>query len=159
MMSTLVMYFSKTGHTRERAQVIAQKLQADLYEIKEEVPYGAADLNWNNPASRCNREQEDEQSRPAYQGVLPDVSRYDCILIGHPIWWGRPPRIIDTVLEQLHLQNSGKTLASFATSGGSTYAQSQAVMTILLGSSAKRGRVLSNNYSIDKWLEENRLLS
>ena len=36
---TLVMYFSSTGHTRRAADIIAQKLNADAYEIKAESPY------------------------------------------------------------------------------------------------------------------------
>lgn len=49
---TLVMYFSNTGHTRRAAGIIAQKLNADAYEIKAESPYTPADLDWNDPGSR-----------------------------------------------------------------------------------------------------------
>ena len=61
-------------------------------------------------------EQEDNNSRPEFAGQLPDLTKYDRLLIGHPTWWGIPPRIINTVIEKLDL--SGKEIATFSTSGG-----------------------------------------
>ena len=119
MAKTIILYFSKTGTTEKVAEVIASKLGADVYQIVEAVPYTNADLNWNNPTSRANIEQGDESARPAYKGELPDLTSYDQVIIGHPSWWGWPPRIIQTVMENLNL--AGKRVASFATSGGSTY--------------------------------------
>ena len=46
-----------------------------------------------------------------------DVSSYDTIFIGFPIWWYVAPTIINTFLESFDL--SGKTIVPFATSGGS----------------------------------------
>lgn len=106
---TLVMYFSSTGHTRRAADIIAQKLNADTYEIKAENPYTPADLDWNDPGSRANREQNDGGSRPAYQGELPDISRYDTVIIGHPTWWGdtSPHYRNSDRTHGLHRENSG----------------------------------------------------
>ena len=42
----LVVYFSCTGKTKTLAENAAEVLQADLYEIKPEIPYTAEDLNW-----------------------------------------------------------------------------------------------------------------
>lgn len=148
-MKTLVIYFSKTGTTAGVAQTIAERLAADTYEIKEADPYTSADLNWNVPTSRANQEQGNEASRPAYAGTLPDLSNYDQVMIGHPTWWGRPPRIIQTVIEALDL--TGKKVASFATSGGSIYSQAQEVMDAMLNHPIK-GQVLSNRRDIDRWL-------
>ncbi|EHJ53146.1 flavodoxin [Streptococcus macacae] len=148
-MKILLMYFSKTGTTKALAELIANRLGADIYQIQEEQAYTAADLDWNVPTSRANLEQGDEASRPAYKGELPDVSSYDQIIIGHPTWWGLPPRIIETVIEDLDL--SGKQLASFATSGGSSYAQAQTLMNQILDHPAP-GRVLSNERDAISWL-------
>lgn len=149
---TLVMYFSSTGHTRRAADIIAQKLNADTYEIKAENPYTPADLDWNDPGSRANREQNDGGSRPAYQGELPDISRYDTVIIGHPTWWGIPPRIIETVIG--HMDFTGKTVATFSTSGGSGYSGAQQIMDRLLGPDVKPGAVLSSPASVDAWLKQ-----
>lgn len=48
---------------------------------------------------------------------VPDMSQYDTILVGFPIWWYVEPRIVDTFLDSCDL--SGKTVIPFATSGGS----------------------------------------
>ena len=59
----------------------------------------------------------DPSFRPPIEGGLPDVSGYDTVLIGFPIWWYVAPRIINTFLEGCDF--SGKRIAAFATSGGS----------------------------------------
>lgn len=153
-MKTLVIYFSKTGTTRAVADMVAERLGADHYEIKEAVPYTAADLNWNIPTSRANQEQADENSRPAYAGNLPDLTAYDQVIIGHPTWWGRPPRIIQTVLADLDL--TSKQVATFATSGGSTYSQAQEVMNRILDH-PMRGAILSNQRDVNAWISNHHL--
>ncbi|AXQ78786.1 flavodoxin [Streptococcus chenjunshii] len=156
MSRTIILYFSNTNHTKKVAEEMAATLGADLFRILPEIPYSAADLDWNNPSSRANQEQNDPQIRPAYQGSLPDIDSYDTIIIGHPIWWGTPPQLILSVLEDLPL--TGKTVLPFATSGGSGYNQSQMVMSELAGSSVKNGRVLSSPATVKSWLQSNALL-
>lgn len=114
---TLVVYFSATGHTEPLAEYAAEYLNADIYEIVPEIAYTDADLNYNDTSSRSTKEQNDESARPAISGNLPDLSCYDTILIGHPIWWGQAPKIIYTFLESYEL--SGKTLTTFCTSASS----------------------------------------
>ena len=59
----------------------------------------------------------DPASRPAMAGDVPDVSGYDTVFLGFPIWWYVEPNIVDTFLESCDL--SGKRVIPFATSGGS----------------------------------------
>ena len=59
----------------------------------------------------------DDSSRPAIRGGFENVSEYDVIYLGFPIWWNLAPRIINTFLETYGLD--GKTVIPFATSGGS----------------------------------------
>ena len=151
MANTLVIYFSMTGTTQKVAEEIAQKLGADIYPIVPKIAYSASDLDWKTPTSRANLEQKDDRSRPEFSGELPDMSTVDTVVIGHPTWWGIPPRIVETVLEKLDL--SGKTIATFSTSGGSTYAEAQAFMNQLLGHNIVPERVLSSSQSIDNWLK------
>lgn len=149
-MKTLVMYFSETGTTKKRAQAIASAIGADLYEIKAKIPYTSQDRNWHDDSSRCNREQYDEMSRPEFAGVVPDISNYDCILVGHPTWWGIPPRVVQTVLDQLDF--SDKVLGSFATSGGSSYTQAQPIFNRYAAKKHIRGDVLNSGAAMKKWL-------
>lgn len=150
MTKSLIIYFSKTKTTKRLAEEIAGEIGADLYEIREGESYTAADLNWRDPSCRANLEQADKKSRPAYAGKLPDLASYDRIIIGHPIWWGRAPRIIETVLDDLDL--SEKTLASFATSGGSSYHDAQSLFQEQASKQLIQGDVLNNTKAVSKWL-------
>ena len=61
----LVAYFSATGETARLAGTLARAAQADLYEIRPEHPYTAADLNWHDNQSRSSVEMNDPACRPA----------------------------------------------------------------------------------------------
>lgn len=113
----LVAYFSCSGVTRRSANELAAAIGADLYEIEPEIPYSAADLNWNDRASRSSVEMRDPVSRPAIAGGVVDMEKYDMVFIGFPVWWYIAPTIINTFIESYDL--SGKVLIPFATSGGS----------------------------------------
>lgn len=115
MSKILVAYFSPTGTTKRAAQDIAKALEADLYEIRPETPYTSGDLNWMDKHSRSTVEMNDPASRPAMAGDVPDVSGYDTVFLGFPIWWYVEPKIVDTFLEICDL--SGKRVIPFATSG------------------------------------------
>ena len=125
----LVAYFSCTGNTRAVATHIADALNtppqqsfqqtviANLHEIKPEVPYTTADLNWRNNASRSSRENADPSSRPAISGLVQNMESYDMVFLGYPSWWGQAPRIIYTFMESYDF--SGKTIVPFCTSSSS----------------------------------------
>ncbi len=117
MNKTLVVYFSVSGQTAKLAKTIADVTGGDLFEIAPETPYTAHDLDWNDKASRSTIEMKDPKSRPAITGRVGDMTQYDTLFIGFPIWWYQAPRIIETFLESYDL--SGKTVIPFATSGGS----------------------------------------
>ncbi len=114
---TLVAYFSCGGTTETIAKNIAKNLACDLVEIQPSLPYTMEDLNWKNKSSRSSLEMQDETSRPDIVDIGMDLSHYSTVLIGFPIWWGICPRVILSFLEKYDLK--GKTLATFATSGGS----------------------------------------
>lgn len=120
---TLVAFFSCTGTTKAVAQKLATTLGADLYEIVPTQPYTSADLNWRDKSSRSNNEHKNLLSRPAITKTV-DLTQYDTILLGYPIWWGEAPRILSTFLESCNF--SGKKLIPFCTSGGSGFGKSDA---------------------------------
>lgn len=114
----LVVYFSATGNTESVAEYIAEAAGGTLWEIVPEVPYTAADLNYSDSACRANREQNDPDARPAIANEIDCFADYERILIGHPIWWGDAPRIIQTFLESYSFEE--KTVYTFSTSGSSS---------------------------------------
>ena len=117
-MKKLVAFFSASGVTAKAAAELAGIIGADVYEIVPKIPYTAADLDWTDRKSRSSLEMKDQNSRPDLKEDKPDLSRYDSIYIGFPIWWGVAPRIINTFMEDNDL--SSKEIVIFATSGGST---------------------------------------
>ena len=119
MSKRLVAYFSASGVTERAAKNLAEAAGADLYEIKPKVPYTNADLNWNNSNSRSSVEMRDKTSRPELADKSANISGYDVIFLGFPIWWYVAPTIINTFLESYDF--AGKTIILFATSGGSGF--------------------------------------
>lgn len=113
----LVAYFSATGTTAGVADKLAKVTGGELFEIKPAQPYSEADLDWRNNQSRSSVEMADMNSRPEIASKVENMSQYNVVFIGFPIWWYREPSIIDTFMESYDF--AGKTVIPFATSGSS----------------------------------------
>ena len=119
MAKTLVAYFSASGVTKKSVEKLAAAAKADIYEIKPAVPYTKADLNWMDKKSRSSVEMGNKSFRPEIVKDDLNLSQYDTILVGFPIWWYVAPTIINTFLESYDF--SDKKIVLFATSGGSGF--------------------------------------
>ena len=117
MSKKLVAYFSASGVTAKVAQTLAEAIGADIFEIAPKIPYTEADLNWMDKNARSTIEMNDSSSRPEIEFMRDNMSEYDTIFVGFPIWWYVAPTIINTFLESYDL--TGKTIIPFATSGTS----------------------------------------
>ena len=124
----LVVYFSRTGeqytvgvidkgNTAIVAEMIADKAGADLWEVLPAEDIYPTD-SYDDLIDVAKREQNDN-ARPAYAGEVPDLSQYDTIFIGAPVWWGDWPMIMYTFFENNQAGLSGKTLIPFSTHEGS----------------------------------------
>ena len=151
----LVAYFSASGVTAKAAKKLAEVAKADLYEIKPEVPYTSADLNWMDKKSRSSLEMNDKASRPAITGRMANMEEYDTIFVGFPIWWYVAPTIINTFLENYDF--SGKTIVPFATSGGSGIGRTNdSLKPSCPGAVLMQGKLLNGRLSeaeLKKWAE------
>lgn len=116
LLSSLVVYFSATGRTKVEASRLSEVANADLWEIMPAEPYTDADLDWRNEKSRSSIEMTDAEARPMLKACT-NITNYDVIYIGFPIWWGIVPRIVYSWIDNNDL--SGKRLIPFATSGTS----------------------------------------
>jgi flavodoxin len=119
MSRKLVAYFSASGVTGNVAKTLTEAAGADLYEIKPEVPYTKADLDWQDKKSRSTIEMNDKTFRPPIADKNANVAAYDVVFVGFPIWWYVAPTIINTFLESYDF--AGKTVIPFATSGSSGF--------------------------------------
>ncbi|MCI8584061.1 MAG: flavodoxin [Dorea sp.] len=139
MSNVLVAYFSASGVTAKVAEKLAKETGADLFEIKPEVLYTDADLDWMDKGSRSSVEMNDRKCRPAICSRVSDMERYKIVFVGFPVWWYREPSIIDTFMETYDF--SGKTVVPFATSGGSSLGSSGKNMQALApGANVKEGK-------------------
>lgn len=155
MSKKLVAYFSASGVTAKLAKRLADAVDADIFEIKPEKPYTTADLDWTNKKSRSSVEMSDKSFRPAVAEKLDNITDYDTIYVGFPIWWYVAPTIINTFLEQYDL--TGKTIIPFATSGSSRMGKTNSELApSCKGAILKEGKHFEENadeIELKKWAD------
>ena len=156
---SIVVYFSCTGNTKAVAEEIAAHTGSDLQEIVPEEPYTEEDLNYNDDSCRANVEMNDPESRPAISNTIENLSDYDTIYIGYPIWWGSLPRIMNTFFDTYDF--SGKTIVPFCTSGSSSISQSVSVIKeaepeaqIKEGLQVSSAGADDSSDEVSRWIEE-----
>lgn len=106
----------RTNTTEAIARHIGTETKGTLYEIVPEVPYTEDDLKYYTDC-RADREQADPSARPAINGSVENMEKYDVVFLGYPIWHGQAPRIISTFLESYDFAD--KTIVPFCTSASS----------------------------------------
>ena len=157
MKKTLVAYFSASGVTAKVAKNLAKAADADLYEIRPKTPYTAADLNWIDKQARSTIEMHNKSFRPELLDHDANISKYDVVYVGFPIWWYVAPTIINTFLESY--QWNSKTIVPFCTAISSSIGNS----SINLEPSAAgnpvwiSGRRLERNISkreVENWISK-----
>lgn len=156
MSKALAAYFSASGVTARAAEKLAAAANADLFEIKPEVPYSEADLRWTNPLARCNREKIGRKDIPI-AGRVENMDSYDTLFIGFPIWYYGAPNIISSFLKSYDL--SGKRIALFATSGGSDFGKTAEKLKPFLSEGARiiGEKLMDENTGVEElsaWTEE-----
>jgi len=156
MSKKLVAYFSASGVTAKVADMLADAVGADIYEIRPEVPYTKADLNWMDKKSRSTIEMNDKSIRPAIADKDAQIDQYDTIFLGFPIWWYVAPTIINTFLESHDF--AGKKIILFATSGSSGFGKTVEELKVSVPASCEiiEGKLLNGKQtipSIRAWTE------
>ncbi len=123
----LVVYFSRTGeqytvgvidhgNTAIVAEMIADETGADLFEV---IPADDRYPMTYEELTEVAKQEQNEQARPAYAGEVPDLSQYDVVFLGAPVWWGDWPMIMYTFFEENAEALAGRTLVPFSTHEGS----------------------------------------
>lgn len=129
----LVVYYSATGTTKRVAQLIADAIGANLFEVEPAEPYTAADLNYSDKNSRVSREHDDESLRDValVSAEVPDWDSYDTVFIGYPIWWGGAAWPMNGFMTANDF--TGKTVIPFATAASSGMGDSGTDLAKLAG--------------------------
>lgn len=146
-----VVYFSVTGNTKTVAELLKDELNADIFEIIPMQEYTDEDLQYNDRNTRATKEQDDKNARPEIENDI-DISNYDIILLGYPIWWGDCPRIMQTFIETNKLNN--KTVIPFCTSGSSSISGSESTLKNYSDINWVLGkRLTTSKDEVSKWVE------
>lgn len=123
-MKALVVFFShagenysvgniKIGNTKLIADYISEQTGADQFEIVTHKYDGMA----YTPLTKLAQDEQVNDERPAFEGKIDNLDRYDVIFIGGPIWWGTYPQVMFTFFDTYDL--NGKTIVPFTTHEGS----------------------------------------
>ena len=104
------------------------------------------------------RKELEENARPELGMELPDLSKYDTIFIGYPIWWGDLPMVLYTLFDRLDF--TGKNIVPFSTHGGSGWAGTRETIarlepgaTMVEGLSVSRDDIADAAPLIRRWVE------
>lgn len=81
-MKTMVIYYSQTGQSKRIAEMAAEKLHADLAEIKTVRSYDE-DM-WKADAQA--KAERNAGKFPELEGALPEITSYDTVILGGPLW-------------------------------------------------------------------------
>lgn len=114
--SNIVIYFSETGNTKKVAEMIGTVIDSPVISIIPKDEYTLEDIDYTSENSRANKEQQNPKARPEIANKI-DITNYDTIYLGYPIWWGDVPKIILTLIDTYDFR--GKTIIPFCTSGSS----------------------------------------
>ena len=123
-MKSIVIFFShagdnysvgniKVGNTKIVADYITELIGADQFEIATSKYDGMA----YTPLCDLAKQEQRDGELPPYEGKCPDLSGYDTVFIGGPVWWGTYPQVMFTLFKDVNLD--GKTVIPFTTHEGS----------------------------------------
>ena len=123
-MNKIVIFFShagenysvgniEVGNTKIVADYISEITGADQYEIVTHKYDGMAYM----PLIDLAKKEAADGELPPYEGNAPDLSQYDTVFIGGPVWWGTYPQVMFTLFKDIDL--TGKTVIPFTTHEGS----------------------------------------
>lgn len=150
-MNAIIIYYSRSGNTEK----IAKQLQSDLggipaIKIELEETYG-------NYIMSCLRVMKENMKKitPKFTTPIPDLTEYDTIFVGFPIWAQDVPVFVQDFIRQC--DTKGKTIVPFATYGMSGISWTKKTLNSLFDASQIKlpfdsGVFKKGNYK--KWLSQ-----
>ncbi|MBR4924248.1 MAG: flavodoxin [Prevotella sp.] len=144
----------EVGNTKIVADYITELTGADQFEIVTHKYDGMA----YNPLIQLAKEEANKGELPPYEGEAPDLTEYDTVFIGGPVWWGTYPQVMFTLFRDINLD--GKTVIPFTTHEGSGLANCvEDVKAAFAGANVTKGfsiyghEVRSEKGKVEKWLK------
>ena len=164
MSKSIVIFFShagdnyavgniEVGNTKIVADYITELTGAAQYEIVTHKYDGMA----YTPLINLAKEEANKGELPPYEGSAPDLTEYDTIFIGGPVWWGTYPQVMFTLFRDINLD--GKTVIPFTTHEGSGLASCVSDVkkafpkaNVTKGFSIYGHEVRSGKLKVEKWI-------
>ena len=120
----IIIYFSRAGenydvgivdegNTKMIVNYLKEVTEIPIYQI---VPITSYPEGYQETLNVVQTERS-SNARPSIKDPLTDISKYDTILLGYPIWYTNLPNIVKGFLESLDFE--GKTIYPFNTHEGS----------------------------------------
>lgn len=143
------------GNTEYIAELIRKQTKADMFEI---VPQNAYADTYDQMVRRAEQEQE-KNERPAIKNKIENISQYDTIYVGYPIWWSDMPQIMYTFFDTYDLK--GKNIIPFCTHAGSGLSGTvgrikklEPQATVYKGLAIYRTDVTGSDSKVKSWIEK-----
>ena len=164
-MNKIVIFFShagdnysvgniEVGNTKIVADYISEITGADQYEIVTHKYDGMAYM----PLIDLAKKEAADGELPPYEGTAPDLTQYDTVFIGGPVWWGTYPQVMFTLFKDIDL--AGKTVIPFTTHEGSGLANCVGDVkkafpkaSVTKGFSIYGHEVRTEKAKVEKWLK------
>ena len=165
MSKSIVIFFShagdnysvgniEVGNTKIVADYISEIAGAEQFEIVTHKYDGMA----YTPLIELAKKEAANGELPPYEGTAPDLSQYDTVFIGGPVWWGTYPQVMFTLFRDINLD--GKTVIPFTTHEGSGLASCvDDVKKAFPKASVQKGfsiyghEVRTGKAKVEKWLK------
>jgi flavodoxin len=149
----LIVYFSRSGNTREIAWQIRERVGGDIVELRTVAPYPEE----YDAVTRQAKQELNSGFNPPLKTRVENVGEHDVVLVGSPNWWGTVAGPVRTFLSQHDL--SGKKIAPFITHEGSGLGRSTRDIatfcpgaTVLDGLAVRGGSVKTAQNEVAGWL-------
>ncbi len=160
---SLIIYFSRAdenysvgyidkGNTEVIAEYIQKLTGADMFKVEPEIPYAKDYDTCINEA----KERQTSHNAPIKEDI-PDISSYEVIYIGSPVYWGDMPEELVTALKNVDL--TGKVIGPFVTHEGSGLANIPSqIKEICKGAEVMNGLAIrgsaagSSKNKVEEWL-------
>ena len=157
-MKTLLVYYSYTGNTKIIVDIIKERLNCDILELKPKVPFLIEDYD-----AIVNEYQSNESTKKCVEieEINVDLKDYDKVIIGTSVWWYTITPVIREFLKKYDL--SSKEVYAFATNAGwlgRTFKEIESIcngevhtgLNIKFSEDYKEQKCLTSEEEINNWI-------
>lgn len=156
-MKTLLVYYSYTGNTKIIVDIIKEKVDCDVVELKPKTPFLEEDYQ-----AIVDEYQSNESSKKCVEieEINVDLSNYEKVIIGTPVWWYTITPVLREFLKNNDL--SQKQVYAFATNAGwlgrtfkeiESYCDVKKELNVQFAEDYREHKCLTSNDEINKWID------